>query len=36
MRKAMIKPLMLRSGESAEVERHATWLELFFALLSAG
>ena len=33
LRKGLIKPPTLRSGQDAETERHATWLELFYDLL---
>lgn len=33
LRKGLIKPPTLRSAEAAEVERHATWLELFYDLI---
>src|SRR5512138_1418493 len=33
LKKGMIKPMTLRSADLAEVERHATWLELFYDLV---
>jgi low temperature requirement protein LtrA len=33
LRKGLIKPPALRSAEASEVERHATWLELFYDLI---
>jgi len=33
LKKGLIKPPTLRSGDRAEVERHATWLELFYDLV---
>ena len=33
LKKGMIKPPTLRSADLAEVERHATWLELFYDLV---
>lgn len=33
LKKGMVKPLALRSAEAADVERHATWLELFYDLI---
>jgi len=33
LRKGLIKPPTLRSGQVAETERHATWLELFYDLV---
>lgn len=33
LRKGLIKPPTLRSAEAAGVERHATWLELFYDLI---
>lgn len=33
LRNGMIKPPALRSVEAGEVERHATWLELFYDLI---
>lgn len=33
LKKGLIKPPTLRSADEAEVERHATWLELFYDLI---
>jgi low temperature requirement protein LtrA len=33
LRKGLVKPPILRSAEGAEVDRHATWLELFYDLV---
>jgi len=33
LKKGLIKPPTLRSGDRAEMERHATWLELFYDLV---
>ncbi|MBT0664149.1 low temperature requirement protein A [Geobacter pelophilus] len=33
LKKGLIKPPTLRSANTAEVERHATWLELFYDLV---
>jgi len=33
LKKGLIKPPVLRSGDRAEAERHATWLELLYDLV---